>query len=477
MSILPDSDLNQEPSQETHQQPIKDNSSDSVESPCGLSSHLQSRIWQLAWPVMLSNITVPLLGLVDTAVLGHLDDSCYLGAVALGNQLLVLMLWSFGFLRMGTTALTAFAVGAQHSQFNVFNQGLVVALLIALPLMVSGQLAGPWIIQWMGASAEISHAAQEYLAIRLYAAPAVLIQYVIIGWFIGRSDARTPLFLLVLANSVNALLDVLLVYQFGMTSDGVAWASFCADYLSAFVGLWLVQRALNKSNNKPSLLKDVRWPGWGKLKPVMTVNRDLFIRTLCLLGVLTFFTSQGAQQGDDILALNAIMLTLLLFISNALDGFAHAAEALIAQSRGAENNGQLKQVIVLTGLNSAIIALGLSLLLLLLGQSLIGRLTDLVVVLQLLDEYRWWLICLPIIGFSSYWLDGVFIGFHAMASMRNAMLASALLVFLPVWFLTQTFTNHGLWFSFYAFLLARSLFLIPSFLTILNKHQIFAEKN
>ena len=435
------------------------------------SSQLLNRIWQLAWPVMISNITVPLLGLVDTAVLGHLDQSHHLGAVALGNQILVLMLWSFGFLRMGTTSLTAYAKGAQSSEFEVFRHALILALMIAFPLMLVGQLAAPFIIAWMGPGPMISPGAEEYISIRLMAAPAVLVQYAIIGWFIGIGNSKVPLVLLVLANSLNAVLDVILVYQFNMTSDGVAWASLVADYCSAAAGFWWLL-----SYQKQGQLK-LSWPGWQSLSPLIKINQDLFVRTLCLLSVFAFFTAQGAQQGEDVLALNAIMLTLLLFISNALDGFAHAAESLIGQSLGAGQQQELKRVIWLTGLCSVLVAVLLTFILWGFADNIIYGLTDIAPVRALANEYLVWLICLPLVGFSSYWLDGVFIGSQGTRAMKYSMLASALLIFLPVWFLTQAFTNHGLWFSFYAFLLARSVFLIPSFLTILNKHQIFAEKN
>jgi MATE family multidrug resistance protein len=445
---------------------------------------LQKRILQLAWPIMLSNITVPLLGLVDTAVLGHLDEVSYLGAVALGSQVVTLLLWSFGFLRMGTTSLSAHAMGVSSSEGSsstgagterILQNALLMALFISFPLMVFAFLSLENIIALIGGSPVVQTLAVEYASIRLIATPAVLIQYVLIGWFIGRGETKVPLLLLIVSNSINALLDVILVYGYGLTSDGVAWATLCADYCAASLGLIWAWRTVNKINGKDK--KKFIWPDWQELKPLININHQLFVRTLCLLSVFVFFTSQGAKQGDMVLAVNAIMITLLLLISNALDGFAHAAETLVGQSFGAKKFKQLRQSIWLTGAN----ALGIALLMVLLfawqGDNLLGLLTNQADVLALAIEYSPWLIFLPLIGCSSYWLDGVFIGMQASAQMRNSMLLAAIVIFLPVWFLTQGLGNDGLWLAFYAFLLARSAFMLPAFLTILNKHQLIAIKN
>ena len=441
---------------------------------------LQKRILHLAWPIMLSNITVPLLGLVDTAVLGHLSEVSYLGGVALGGQVVTLLLWSFGFLRMGTTSLSAHATGMsqasnRHSSSieRVLQNALLMALIISFPLMLFAFLTLEHIIAFMGGSEIIQVLAVEYASIRLAATPAILIQYVLIGWFIGRGETKVPLIMLIASNSLNAVLDIIFVYGYGLTSDGVAWATLCADYFAASLGLYWAFRTVRQQPNR----LPYRWPTWHELTPLININHQLFVRTLCLLSVFAFFTAQGAQQGDLTLAVNAIMLTLLLLISNALDGFAHAAESLVGQSLGANNVRQLRNSIWLTGTNALIIALIMVVGFAWQGDSLLGLLTDQPEVLAMANEYSPWLIWLPVIGCSSYWLDGVFIGMQASAQMRNAMILATLVIFLPVWFLTQELANHGLWLAFYAFLLARSLFMVPSFLTILNKHQLFTEKN
>lgn len=441
---------------------------------------LQKRILQLAWPIMLSNITVPLLGLVDTAVLGHLSEVHYLGAVALGGQVVTLLLWSFGFLRMGTTALSAHATGrlqarAESNNHRVLQNALLMAVLISAPLMLFAFTFLESIISAMGGSEVVQALAVSYAEIRLSATPAVLIQYVLIGWFIGRGETKVPLLLLIASNTLNAILDVILVYGYGLTSDGVAWATLCADYFAASLGLMWAVYVLKKE--KFFGREYFSWPSWLELKPIININHQLFVRTLCLLGVFIFFTAQGARQGDLVLAVNAVMITLLMLISNALDGFAHAAETLVGQNLGANNRRNLQRGIWLTGANILIIALLMVIGFAWQGDNLLSMLTDQSDVLDLAKEYSAWLIFLPLIGFSSYWLDGVFIGMQASAQMRNSMLLAMGVVFFPVWFLTQGLGNHGLWFAFYAFLLARSIFMLPAFLTILNKHQISAEKN
>lgn len=437
---------------------------------------LQKRILQLAWPIMLSNITVPLLGLVDTAVLGHLDNVSYLGAVALGSQVVTLLLWSFGFLRMGTTSLSAHAMGASNTGTErILHNALLMAVFISLPLMAFAFMSIEKIIVLIGGSPEVQSLAVEYASIRFLATPAVLIQYVLIGWFIGRGETKVPLFLLIISNSINALLDVILVYGYGLNSDGVAWATLCADYSAASLGLYFAAITLKKIKKVDR--EKFQWPSWQALKPLININHQLFVRTLCLLSVFIMFTSQGAKQGDLILAVNAIMLTLLLLISNALDGFAHAAEVIVGQSLGAKKFKQLRQGIWLTGANILFIALLMVAGFYWQGENLLALLTDQKEVLALALEYSPWLIGLPLIGFSSYWLDGVFIGVQASAKMRDSMLLAALIVFFPVWYLTQSMGNNGLWLAFYSFLLARSIFMLPAFIKILNRHNLSSKEH
>lgn len=428
----------------------------------------QSRIWALAWPIMLSNITVPLLGLVDTAILGHLDDAVHLGAVAVGSQLFILLFWSFSFLRMGTTALTARAAGVYqvkggaNSLVRPLQYSLWLLIPIVLLVVALGYFLWPLVLPLMAEDRDIRDGAMTYLSIRLWSTPAVLAQYVLLGWFIGLGKTRIPLILLTVSNLVNAALNYLLVFHFDMTSNGVALGTVIAEYSSVLLALWFARQhgwkaAAGGLGNRPS---------WQQLKPLLSINHHLFVRTLVLLSTFAFFTAQGAKQGELILAANAVLISLLLLIANALDGFAHAAEVMVGQSLGARQAGVLQQAIKLTGISSLFMSILLTLIFIGLGDGLFRLLTDNPLLLPVLHEYRYFLFFLPLVGMASYWLDGVFVGAGDSATMRNAMIAAVLLVFYPLCWLLQEHQNWGLWWAFYAFTLARALFMANKFLTL-----------
>ncbi|MDP2546878.1 MATE family efflux transporter [Oceanobacter sp. 4_MG-2023] len=438
----------------------------------------QGRILTIAWPVMLSNITVPLLGLVDSAILGHLPDAAYLGAVSIGAQLFTLLCWSFGFLRMGTTALTARSRSATE-QVDVLGHAFWLAIPLSAIIGLCGWLLLPLVIPWMGATPAVSDGAQLYLSIRVISVPAVFAQYALLGWFIGRGQTRVPLIIMTITNLANGGLDALFVYGMDMTTDGVALGSVMADYIGLATGLWFVLRQTN-SADQPLLLRAKQYwlqrPSWQQLQPMIRINHQLFVRTLTLLLLFAFFNAQGARQGELILAANSLIITLLMLISNALDGIAHAAESLTGQTLAQASASQtthkspppnqsqqdqsanVRRIILITGVNSVLLAVLLSLLFAAAGSWLWPLLTDNTALLPLLDEYQIWLVGLPLAGFWSYWLDGLCIGAGATHTMRNAMLAAALLVFMPLWWLTTDLGNTGLWLSFYAFLLARAVF-------------------
>jgi multidrug resistance protein, MATE family len=415
----------------------------------------QGRILAIAWPVMLSNITVPLLGLVDSAILGHLPDARHLGAVAIGAQLFTLLCWSFGFLRMGTTAACARSQNAEQIQASL-QQGLWLALGLVLLVLPLGLLVLPQILPLMGASAGVESGASAYLLIRCLSIPAVLLQYVLMGWFIGRSETRVPLLVMTITNLANAALDYSFVFGLGMTANGVALGSVLADYTGLASSLWFARRA----GLPGAWLNWQQRPGWLQLRPLIRVNRDLFIRTLLLLSVLTLFQAAGARQDDLILATNSLLMTLLMLISNALDGFAHAAESLTGQALARRHQTNTRQIIILTGVNSFLMAVSLTLAFALFGQHLWPLLTSNTLLLPILDEYQDFLLWLPVTGFASFWLDGLCIGAGATAIMRRAMLGSAL-VFVLLWQGLGEFGNSGLWLALYGFFLCRAVAALP----------------
>lgn len=441
----------------------------------------QRTIWALTWPIILSNITVPLLGLVDTAILGHLDDVTPMAAVAIGAQLFTLLLWSFGFLRMGTTSVTAQAIGQQGIQRSlvVLQQSLWVVLPIGAICLILALSLTPMLLPFFGDDTAVQNMAGDYLAVRFWGIPIVLLQYCFVGWFIGRGETRIPMAMLIVANVLNALLDYIFVWHLDMTAEGVALGTLLADTGALLLAVYAARRrGLTLPFSKPQIVM---------LKNMLVINSHLFVRTLCLLLVFTIFTALGAEQGTLVMASNAVLISLLLLISNALDGFAHAAESLTGRYIGAKETQQVRKVLILTALDTLLVALLLAVSFAIAGNALFGLLTNNPDVLPRLESMHIWLWLLPLTGAASYWLDGIMIGAQATKAMRNSMLAAAIFVFLPLatlphWFTFMTglgsenwqFTgvsmgssnNEFLWLAFHLFLLARACFLLPVFLTL-----------
>mgnify|MGYP005841361733 CR=1 FL=1 len=411
-------------------------------------------LWRLAWPLMLTNLTVPLLGLVDTAVLGHLQSPLYLGAVAVGANLFSILYWTFGFLRMGTTGLAAQAFGRQDAagQTALLLRSLLLACAIALALIA---LQTPLIgtgLTLMNPGPEVSQLATEYAAIRIWSAPAVLCQYTLVGWLIGRQLTRGPMVMLIAANGVNIILDMLFVTALGWNSRGVAMATVIAEYSATALGLWLVWQRL--PDHRASLRELL-----GQLPDYLAliqVNRYLMVRTVALLLVLAFFTAQGARQGEVILAANAVLLTFLLVISNGLDGFANAAEALVGQAVGRRSRRRFMVACRTATRWSLIGSVVFTVAFIAGGHWLIGLLTSIEEVRATARDFLPWLWLLPLTAVWGYLFDGIFIGATRTRDMQNTMLFSALVVFLPAWWLTTSWGNHGLWFARTMLMVARA---------------------
>ncbi|MDP4547906.1 MATE family efflux transporter [Marinobacter sp. MDS2] len=418
-------------------------------------SATDQRLWLLAWPLMLTNLTVPLLGLVDTAVLGHLDNPEYLGAVAVGANLFSILYWTFGFMRMGTTGLAAQAWGQRDSfaQVALLLRSLMLAVGIGLLLILFHQPLIALGLHLMNPSPSVAELAAEYASIRIWSAPAVLCQYTLVGWLIGTQYPRGPMVMLIIANGINIILDIFFVTVLGWNSRGVAMATVLAEYGATAIGFAIV---LKRMPDGQTLTKEL----FGQLSDylrILQVNRFIMVRTIALLLVLAFFTAQGARQGDIILAANAVLITFLLVISNALDGFANAAEALIGEAIGKGNKARFKTVFSSALRWSIWGALLLTIAFVLGGRWLISLLTDIEGVQFTAWQYLPWLWLLPFAAVWGFLLDGVFIGATRAREMQNTMLFSAIGVFLPVWWLTTGLGNHGLWLSLISLMLARAV--------------------
>lgn len=428
---------------------------------------LDRQIWSLAAPLMLSNISIPLLGIVDTALLGHLDAPQYLGAVSVGGSVMALVLWTFSFLRMGTTGLVAQQSGAANTfQSKATTHTLIRCLLLASILAGLLLLLQPFItnlaLRFIGASASIHELAERYIAIRFLSAPAVLATYCLSGWLIGSRQTRWVLYSVVGMNCLNIALDYLFIAHFGWASEGAAWATVISEYAGAVIA-WLGASRLYQG-----WLKELR-PALRQHKElvaILRVNRDLMIRTCTLLLCFLFFTAQGARQGEDILAANAILLQLLLLSAFALDAIAHAAETLCGNALGAGDKQAFYDTCRRTLYWSASAAVLLTLVFLLGKQLIIAGFTSINAVRNAVGIYYLWLCAMPLLAVWSYLLDGIFIGALKTKAMRNSMLCSAGLVYLPLWYVFSqqlNYANHGLWLAFCALMLTRGLTLAIAF--------------
>ena len=406
--------------------------------------------------MILSNISLPLLTAVDTALLGHLENARFLGAVAIGGSILTFIYWSFGFLRMGTTSLSARAFGAEDSSTCrlLLGQSLLLAISLAVMLFALQGLIFPFALSLMDPSPAIQELAMAYTQIRIFSAPATLATYAIVGWFIGLQNTRAPLLIMVSTNILNILLDCLLIIGLDMNSEGAALATVTAEYAGLILAIFLVRRELKALGGELLIHKLFKLSDY---RPLLLVNRHLFVRTACLLFSFSFFTAQGARQGDALLAANAIILQLLLLTSYGLDGFAHASEALIGKSVGRKQLAELYAVCRTTTFWALLTAVLFTVLFAFAKAPLIALFSDIDAVRQLVQEYYFWILLLPLISVWSYQLDGIFIGAGKTKGMQNAMLFSCFIVYIPLWWLTQGWGNHGLWLAFCAFNLARTL--------------------
>jgi MATE family multidrug resistance protein len=415
---------------------------------------IATRVWSLAWPMILANLSVPLLGLVDTAILGHLSDSRYLSAVAISTSLLAFLYWGFGFLRMGTTGASAQLLNKPKDANALLLKAAALSLVIALLIWIAGLALSNLGLQLMNTPDSLLDLARSYLHIRLFSAPAVLCTYVIVGWLIGRQQTRWPLIIAVTTNGVNIGLDWLFIIGLDMSSDGAALASAIAEYCGLLIGLWAVRRAIIANLHQGLRYS---WQYGPALKQLLNSNIHLFIRTAALLFSFAFFTAQGATFGEATLAANAILLQLMLVSAYGMDGFAHAAEALIGDAFAQGKRGELARICLCCARYCFATAVLASVLLWLGEGRILDLMTDIDAVRLMASAHYGWLILLPLLCAPSYLLDGIFIGALKTQAMQWSMLASVMLIYLPVWLLSKELGNHGLWLSFCAFNLARSL--------------------
>jgi MATE family multidrug resistance protein len=416
---------------------------------------VNKKILNLAIPNVISNLSVPLLGVVDTALVGHLDEVYYLGALAVGSMIFNFLFWGFGFLRMGTTGLTAQEYGRRNRQGIMMLMARVqlVALVIGILILLLKQPISDlsfWVIQ---SGAEVERFTLVYFDIRVYTAPAVLALYGLNGWFLGMQNAKYPMIITIALNLLNIVLNVWFIYGLDMHVDGVAYGTLISTYLALAlaVGLFLYRYRRYFLHFVMEELINA-----GELRQFFSVNRDIFIRTLCLIFTFSFFTAKSAEQGDLILAANTILLQLWMVASYGIDGFAYAAESMVGRFKGAEDLPLLKKAVYYNlawGLSIGLIG---SALYGLLDEQILAIFTDKQNVIDLAMSVVFWTVLAPFVSSICYILDGVFIGATATGPMRNTMLISTFIFFLPIYYIgTMMFGVHGLWLAMVLFMVVR----------------------
>ena len=432
---------------------------------------LNRSILKLAIPNIISNITVPLLGFVDMMLMGHQDSIAYIGAIGLGGTIFSVMYSIFSFMRAGTTGFTAQAYGANDRAEMAYSlyRSLCIAL-IATVLVLS--LQGP--VEWL--SMKLLHGSEEVLAytatyfrVRIWAAPAVLCLYAFNGWYIGMQNTTIPMIIAILTNVVNIVLSIIFVNAMGMGVTGVALGTVIAQYcglLTAIIFLFVKFRHNLVPIRRVLLLQA------DKLKRFFKVNADFMIRSILLVLSIAFFNNQSAKLGDDMLAVNMILMQFFYIFSYFTDGFAYAGEALVGRFTGAHDPKQLRQTVKLLFLWGFFIALPFMVLYALFPDWFIGLVSDQPGIIPMAQPYHIYLAAIPLITFAAFLWDGVYIGATAARAIRNTMLISAVGVFLPATLLLMPrFGNHGLWIAFLLFMVARGLSM-----TLMAKKAVFSAK-
>lgn len=417
---------------------------------------MNKRILGLAVPSIISNITVPLLGLVDVSIVGHLGSATYIGAIAVGGMLFSMIYWIFGFLRMGTSGLTAQAYGRRdlaevilsfvRSVGIAFGLGLLLILLQYPILKIAFTL--------IDTTPAIKELASLYFRICIWGAPAVLGLYSFAGWFVGMQNSRFPMYIAITQNVVNIAASLFFVFVWNRGVAGVAMGTLVAQYAGLLMAslLWYgyYRRLWPKLNWK--MLTD-----YEAMRSFFILNRDIFFRTLCLVAVTTYFTSRGAEQGDVILAVNTLLMQLFTLYSYIMDGFAYAGEALTGRYVGAHNRADLERMIRALFAWGIGLALTFTLLYGIGGSSFLGLLTNEREVLNASSNYFYWVLAIPLAGMAAFLWDGIYIGATVSRQMLYSMLVASASFFLLQGLLQQQMGNHALWMAFIVYLFLRGL--------------------
>lgn len=418
---------------------------------------MNKEILKLAIPNILANLSVPMLSVVDVALMGHLSDESFILAIGFGVMIFNFIYWAFGFLRMGMTGMTAqeFGKGNSDEAFRLLFRGLIIALAGALLLF----LCKDWILQFalylIDSNAEVNNQITTYFDVRIYAAPATIGLYAFIGWFMGKQNATLTMVITIVVNLINAGLSYYLVTQLDYKTDGVALGTVLAQYVGLALAVIFFITFYRKHLTKLAFHGILEFKA---IKQFILVNTDILIRTLCLIFALSFFKIVSAKEGEVIAAANILLLEFVSIAAYGIDGFAFAAEAISGKYFGAGNKQKFKQAVrycFYWGLGLGAIY---GVVYWLFGSNILGLLTDQKNVITVALEYLAWLVLFPILSVIPFVWDGVYIGLTSSKAMRNTMLFSTFVIFIPSYYLlVNVWGNHGLWLAMILFVLARGI--------------------
>lgn len=419
-----------------------------------MTSSLRREIRAIAFPAIISNITTPLLAMVDLAIVGHIGAAEYIGAIAVGGSMFNMLYWLFGFLRMGSSGMTAQAYGAgdRRTTDALLFRSLTAGLTAGAVILALGHPLAATILNFMDADGVTSSLARDYFLVAISGAPATLGSFALSGWFLGMQDSRTPMWMALLTNVVNIFTSLILVFGLGLRIEGVAAGSAVAQWCGFGFGIIVALKKYRPSRPTASTVFDMKG-----LRRFFSVNADIFLRTLCLVAVTVWFTRAGSRQGVEILAVNALLLQLFMFFSYFMDGFAFSGEALAGKYAGRRDSDTLRRLIselMKTGIALAITFGGIYALA---GHDILALLTDDDTVLCVSRSYLPWAVIVPIAGTCAFIWDGILIGLTRTRLMLLSM-ASAMVIFFTIYHFTiQPLANHGLWLAFIAYLAVRGV--------------------
>ena len=416
---------------------------------------MNKEILRLAVPNIISNISIPLISSVDTALMGHLS-AAHLGAVGIGSMIFNFVYWNFGFLRAGTVGLTAQAYGKndENEIAQTLGKAVFVGIILTILILSFQRPIANFGVKLMNVETAQIPLLLDYFFIRIWAAPATFGSYIIMGWFFGLQNAIYPLIYTLVLNFVNIGASYYLVVHCGMEADGVALGTVIAQYVGLFTGLVLMFSKYRK------YLSKIRWKAvtaFAEMKDFLKINVDLFIRTFCLTLAFSFFYSQSAAGGELMLAVNVVLLQFLNWMSYGVDGFAYASESLVGKYFGAKNEAKTRQAVTLSFWWGMGFAAAFSIAYWIFGVQILKLFTNQPEVIAAGIPFLFWMIIFPFAGAPSYLWDGIYIGMTAARALRNTMLISLVIFFASWWYFQPIYGNHGLWLTLLVFLVARGV--------------------